>query len=533
MSAPPDELLSGGDENVLIRPSSLVIETPLLDASNNALIRGKWKGRLVVVKRLGIDVSEEMLQDQAGKWFKLRHPNVSRICGIADHASDPLFTVIPFYNHGNIRQYLTKKLLSNRHKLILDIALGMQYLHNNGIVHGGLRPTNIFVTNDECATISEYGMFELLHTTEDHEAHRYLSPEAWRGINSRSSDIYAFSMCALEIFTSILPWGALSEKHIAHLVMYEDARPTRPDDDEITDDLWSIIVSAWHPEPRSRPSFDLVVRLWRAGTSRVDIPAADESGSNTPTLPPMHRVQSGSSVGSDNSSGSGPPAYDRISVSAPPHIQQFAFNTTENTRSTLQPEDALYSHSRHSSISGHDSSQSSRPRTPNTAPAAVQQFSVNMDTSMFQMRPSSPSYSWYSSAISGDHQPSTSSSSVRSVYPPTIPADSSLSLHKPRIGASLQRAYGAVMTSEDDSSFYEIFQNVGQTLPSLKSRARQDDSSVYEMSQSLGRALPSVESGSRQWEIGQRMPPARHQLSFSEISISSASSGPAGATQGK
>ncbi|KIK67902.1 hypothetical protein GYMLUDRAFT_798934 [Collybiopsis luxurians FD-317 M1] len=432
MSAPPDELLSREDEDIFIRPGSLDIETPPANASKNA-IRGKWNGRFVIVKRLALDVSEEVLQGHARKWLKLMHPHVSRICGIADHASDPLFIVMPFYNCGNIRQYLSENPQSNRHKLILDIASGMQYLHRNGIVHGGLRPSNIFLTDDEHVTISEYGMFELLQTTKDPEAHRYFSPEVWKGTNSRASDIYAFAMCALEIFTSILPWGALSEKHIYHLVMYENARPERPDDDQITDDLWSIIVSAWHPEPRSRPTFDLIVRLWRVGTSLIDVPAADASNAS---IPPMHRVHSGLSVGSNNSSGSGPPAYERVPVSAPPDLQQFAFNRAENVSSRVEREDTPHSYSWYSSTASHDSIQRLRLRantTPSSAPAGMQEFPANADTSM---RPLSPSYSWYSSTMGGDHQSSASSSSGRSVDTPTTPPESSLSMYRPRKGRS-------------------------------------------------------------------------------------------------
>ena len=65
---------------------------------------------------------------------------------------------------------------------ILDVASGMQYLHHNGVVHGGLRPNNILITDDKRVVLSEYGMFELQQSTRDPEAHRYLSPEAWKGV---------------------------------------------------------------------------------------------------------------------------------------------------------------------------------------------------------------------------------------------------------------------------------------------------------------------------------------------------------------
>ncbi|KAJ3935056.1 MAG: kinase-like domain-containing protein [Lentinula lateritia] len=291
MSFLPEPLSLPDDGDLFIRPDSLEVEP---SPPNTNLIRARWNGQLVVVKRMALDVSEEMLEAHARNWRSCVHPHVSRICGIADRASDPLFIVMPFYDLGNIHHYLAQNPQSNRQQMVFEAASGMQYLHKNGLIHGNLHPANIFITNDGHVNISEYSMFAFQHNSRHPQSYQYLSPESLKGTSprSRASDVYSFAMCALEIFTSVSPWGALSEKHIYHLVVLENSRPDRPDDHRITDDLWNIIDSAWHQEPRSRPTFDFIVRLWRASSSQADIPPDGATTALSPlTNSKRHRPQ--------------------------------------------------------------------------------------------------------------------------------------------------------------------------------------------------------------------------------------------------
>ncbi|KAJ7639905.1 hypothetical protein B0H17DRAFT_855077, partial [Mycena rosella] len=79
---------------------------------------------------------------------------------------------------------------------------------------------------------------------------------------SRSSDVFAWGMSALEIFTSTAPWGILSEKQIFRFVVQEHSRPDRPDEDfGLTDRIWDVIEKTWLRDSRSRPTFNTLVQL--------------------------------------------------------------------------------------------------------------------------------------------------------------------------------------------------------------------------------------------------------------------------------
>ncbi|KAJ7058400.1 hypothetical protein C8F01DRAFT_290711 [Mycena amicta] len=69
-------------------------------------------------------------------------------------------------------------------------------------------------------------------------------------------------MSTLEIFTSKPPWGILSEKQIFRLVVRQDSRPDRPDEDfGLTDAIWRLLERCWIRDARQRPTFDTIIQL--------------------------------------------------------------------------------------------------------------------------------------------------------------------------------------------------------------------------------------------------------------------------------
>lgn len=119
---------------------------------------------------------------------------------------------------------------------MFECALGMQYLHGvgcefpldprfeahchcqRGLVHGGLKPTNILVADNGQVCIADYDMIGI-ESSGCVSAHQYFSPEAWKGVRSskqkfanrlpevcvtyqiisKPSDVFAFAMSCYEV----------------------------------------------------------------------------------------------------------------------------------------------------------------------------------------------------------------------------------------------------------------------------------------------------------------------------------------------
>ncbi|KAL0564492.1 hypothetical protein V5O48_017553, partial [Marasmius crinis-equi] len=286
-------------------------------------VAGTWEGRKVLVKRLLPECRQDALYQSASTWLNLRHPNIIRTLAISSAFEHPSFVVQPCLENGGITQWIARRQSADRTALILDVALGMQYLHSHEVIHGSLTPTNILVNSNGRACVSDYDMLHL-QSSRNREAHRYYSPEAWRGAN-------LVLKCSSQVFSSSLPWGILSEKRIYRLVVQDGFRPDRPTDEihykhGLDDRVWSLIEKAWHQEPQRRPAFDIILRMLQGhsveghsrngeGTSRPKGSAGSNENANSSQNSSLtrHRV-GGSSVGS-SSYATCPPAYAQSAAS--------------------------------------------------------------------------------------------------------------------------------------------------------------------------------------------------------------------------
>ncbi|KAJ7119484.1 hypothetical protein C8R44DRAFT_877912 [Mycena epipterygia] len=332
----------------IIRPDELQLQD---DAHlGGRIAQGRWRNSLVIVKVLSKQAEPSALHERGELWTSLRHRNVLQMFGVSPLDADPLYVVTQFHPNGNVLRFLERNPHADRARIVSDIAYGMQYLHARGVVHGSLKPTNILINGDGTACVSDCGMIEV--QTSASNGHRYFSPEAWKGTVSRPSDVFAWAMSALEIFTSKAPWGILSEKQIFRLVVRQDSRPDRPDEDfGLTDHIWGIMEECWHQNSRLRPTFDILVQLLQqgrriqpesraSGSSIPRVQVVSESGENQYLMPPAQAFSAGDNLASIHSQRSrhtlsmmtqisGPPAYEIFSSSnehpgsAPPAVSQF------------------------------------------------------------------------------------------------------------------------------------------------------------------------------------------------------------------
>ncbi|KAG6883423.1 hypothetical protein C0993_006261 [Termitomyces sp. T159_Od127] len=152
--------------------------------------------------------------------------------------------------NSNIIDFLKENTVADRKSLILDVALGMSYLHDSGVVHGRIHGKNILITHDPLrACLSDFGLAVL---PVDSGAAPFLAPEL--GVSglpcptrTTASDVFAFSTASYEIFTSskpeFIPWS----------------NPSKPDDSEIDEVTWLILLGAWQRDPKMRSSAGQIV----------------------------------------------------------------------------------------------------------------------------------------------------------------------------------------------------------------------------------------------------------------------------------
>ncbi|KAJ7041068.1 hypothetical protein C8F04DRAFT_188278 [Mycena alexandri] len=206
-------------------------------------------------------------------WRQLCHPNLLPFFGLY-YFDGRLCLVSPWMEMGNIMQFLKKEPLINRVSLMLDVALGLQYLHEQKVIHGDLKAINVLVTPSRRACICDFGLSSIvnevtLRLTQSSSiaqkgTSRYHAPELLRprGKKNFASDVYAFGCVCYEILTEHVPFHEEKSDIAAILQVLNGGRPSRLASCMGTpqlDSLWDLLQRCWEDKPEMRPTASQIV----------------------------------------------------------------------------------------------------------------------------------------------------------------------------------------------------------------------------------------------------------------------------------
>jgi eukaryotic-like serine/threonine-protein kinase len=162
------------------------------------------------IKLISSDRSDA--HDQLSRWRLaqgLSHPHLIRIfrtglCQLHDH--DFIFAVME-YAEENLTQVLPDRALTSQEvREMLGPALdALGYLHNQGLVHGSLKPANVLAMKDQlkltCDSICSAGESASAPRTTS----VYDPPEMAAGKKSQSGDVWSLGVTLVEVLTRRLP----------------------------------------------------------------------------------------------------------------------------------------------------------------------------------------------------------------------------------------------------------------------------------------------------------------------------------------
>ncbi|RLN58721.1 hypothetical protein BBJ28_00019955 [Nothophytophthora sp. Chile5] len=228
---------------------------------------GLWLGATVLVETVSNSSSDcegnADVQTVAELYFPLAHPNVLKFFG-ACHTGDHQFFVRDYPAFGKLRDYLAARQGETWQKLY-EVSLGLRFLHERRIVHGGLKYSNIFVHGDGKAALGGCEFSAKMEETQCFDAFQPVSTEfqsQWPFERSESSlsddsmrlslaaDVYSFGVCIIEAVAGELPRELSSES------AFEDQ--SHPDG--FSDPQWELVTRLCCFEPAQRLKMPQVVR---------------------------------------------------------------------------------------------------------------------------------------------------------------------------------------------------------------------------------------------------------------------------------
>jgi len=182
-------------------------------ASNSAVFRTTYSGQNAAIKLLAaVPAKTDAQLAHLEAAAKLSHPNLLRILHFGRtqlDGADFIYVVTEFAEE-NLSQVLPDRALTvPETQQVLATALGvLSYLHEQGFVHGDLKPANVMASNDQLK-LSIDGVHRqgepLSRPADAHDA-----PEAGQSLTP-ASDIWSLGLTLVEVLTQKLPAKSASE----------------------------------------------------------------------------------------------------------------------------------------------------------------------------------------------------------------------------------------------------------------------------------------------------------------------------------
>ncbi|KAF8006161.1 hypothetical protein BT93_K0466 [Corymbia citriodora subsp. variegata] len=171
-------------------------------------------GTKVAVKRLdGFGQVKKSFLAKIETIGSIHHVNLVRLVGFCAEKSHRLL-VYECMSNGSLDKWIFHKSnecildWQQRKKIILDIAKGLNYLHEDcrqKIIHLDIKPQNILLDGNFNAKVADFGLSKLIDRDQSHVVTTmrgtlgYLAPEWLRAAITEKVDVYSFGVVILEI----------------------------------------------------------------------------------------------------------------------------------------------------------------------------------------------------------------------------------------------------------------------------------------------------------------------------------------------
>lgn len=209
----------------------------------------------------------EMFRREIFTLSTLSHPSILKLLGYTNQL--PFCLVTELLGNGSLYRFLLSKpqelTPTDRMVIAIDVAYGMQYIHERNIIHRDLKSLNILLDDEKRARICDFGLVRLKSyapMTGLIGTPQWMAPEILMCSTSYNIkvDVYSYGIVLWELLTGKLPYEGISVGKLPFYIVQEKLRPKIPP--ETPPDLANLITSCWSPDPNERPSFSDILKLF-------------------------------------------------------------------------------------------------------------------------------------------------------------------------------------------------------------------------------------------------------------------------------
>ncbi|KAK9164616.1 hypothetical protein Syun_005518 [Stephania yunnanensis] len=249
----------------------LKFDKKVASGSYGDLYRGFYCSQEVAIKILKPEnVNADMQQEFAQEVYimrKVRHKNVVQFIGACTKPPS-LCIVTEFMSGGSVYDFLHKQKgffkFPTLLKVAIDISKGMNYLHQNNIIHRDLKAANLLMDENEVVKVADFGVARVKAQsgvmTAETGTYRWMAPEVIEHKPyDHKADVFSFGVVLWELLTGKLPYEYLTPLQAAIAVVQKGLRPTIPK--HTHPKLVELLEKCWHQDPTQRPDFSNIIEV--------------------------------------------------------------------------------------------------------------------------------------------------------------------------------------------------------------------------------------------------------------------------------
>ena len=182
--------------------------------------------RLVAIKTVDMADNREGMAEYAARFYQegkaaggLNHPNVVTIYDVG-HSGDVAYMAMEFIDGVELRSLLTPgqaMRVAHAVSIAAQVADGLGYAHQRGVVHRDVKPANIMVPRSGPVKITDFGIARmrsseaLTQTGTMLGSPKYMSPEQVLGKRvDHRSDIFSLGVIVYEMLAGAAPFSGES-----------------------------------------------------------------------------------------------------------------------------------------------------------------------------------------------------------------------------------------------------------------------------------------------------------------------------------
>ncbi|CAB1111401.1 unnamed protein product [Ectocarpus sp. CCAP 1310/34] len=254
----------------------------------------KWNGSDVAVKYLREDDNRDLIRairKEIRTHASLRFDHVVQLYAASTIAPN-LCMVMEYASEGSLWQYLhsTRKPLAHplQTAFLFDIARGLMFLHNKGILHRDLKSANVLVFANRRLKLCDFGLSKVIEESSSRSKRgpvgttAWMSPEAINGsAATQLTDVYSFGVVCYEVATRMEPFKGMMPVQVMRAVADMGSRPEIPAGPSASPDVVRLMEQCWKQDPAQRPEgFMPVVEELGRVVGRVGDPRHHSSAAN-------------------------------------------------------------------------------------------------------------------------------------------------------------------------------------------------------------------------------------------------------------